>query len=151
MKLTQTCSSCSTELELSKDNFYPSKESPTGYHHECRKCSLSKWKAKEDYYQKIATQLHNPEAQIKAGRKKAILTKSKQKAMSVLEKGEKECTHCKEDKPLESFYKRVNKTQDGYQRYSSWCKECSSKLSSDRYNSLPSLFKTDEQRSEELK
>ena len=124
-KQHQICSKCNDVLELSKDNFYPSKNSFNGYHHVCRKCSQEEFKHKEDKYQAMMGSLGA--VIVSAQKKQGIKSKSTRIAKSIHESGLKSCTKCNQEKSLDSFYTRKNTTSDGYPRYTSWCKECSLK------------------------
>jgi hypothetical protein len=115
VSFTQVCSCCGKDKELISTNYYRSKESPSGYHHECRECYVPKWKAREagkdrDYF--------SVEGNIKSAKR----LKEEERLVSYM-MGLKTCSCCNVEKPLSSFYK--NKvTKD---KLTSWCIDCTKK------------------------
>lgn len=112
MSFTQVCSCCGKDKELSSTNYYRSKESPTGYHHECRECYVPKWKEQEALKERG---YYSVEANLKSAR----AVKEEERLVSYM-LGFKVCSCCKTEKPLGSFYK--NKTTKD--RLTSWCIDC---------------------------
>jgi hypothetical protein len=122
VSFTQVCSCCGKDKELISTNYYRSKESPSGYHHECRECYGPKWKAKE------ATKSPSNPFPLEF-RVHSQSSKKKEEQLLNYMLGLKQCAHCKETKNLSEFASNVS-TKD---KKASWCKQCTSEYVKQRY------------------
>lgn len=115
MSFTQVCSCCGKDKELNSTNYYRSKESLNGYHHECRECLLPKWKAKEAITER---EYFSVTSNIKSAKR----IKEEERLVAYM-MGLKKCSCCGEEKSLDSFYKSKI-TKD---KLTSWCIDCTKK------------------------
>lgn len=123
VSFTQVCSCCGKDKELISTNYYRSKESPSGYHHECRECYIPKWKARE-----AAKSPTNP-FPLEFGVRSGPTAKQREEQLLNYMLGLKQCTHCKETKNLSEFAHNA-KTKD---KKASWCRSCTNEHAKKRY------------------
>ncbi len=133
MSFTQVCSCCGKDKELIPENYYRSKVTANGFHHECRECYVPKWKERNkevDWSEPFPSWVT-----AFAESKKIHYAKSPKKIEKLakrnenLLKGVKECNTCHETKELSEFADN-KKNKD---RKDNTCKLCKAAYRKRRY------------------